>query len=352
MTSLVVTATTSVEAAESSTASTAETVVAAAASSAEVIAVPPSVVSAAAAASTLPLEPETTEIVAISLQIRRALECPICLTMMSVMSCFCPNGHAICQTCMLTLLNTSALVASTLCPLCRTLMVQSLSMSAMVMKLAEATPLVKVACSNWSFGCPDLVPVRHVNEHESACRYVPDVPCLVHVCQWVGMYEQLYEHVSNVHPDVTVESSTNLLNVTDLHAITRNQRRTYLVRSEYGMIWVLVSRATRSRIQTGLFMVKSTRDDQHSTSNLDQYRGNPRSPELLYRVTWFDGNDRTRTKSRTKQVFWSTALKESCHTAFFPNAYSMFRSRSGRMEISWFRRYVSNSQVRNQPSST
>ncbi|XP_060858450.1 E3 ubiquitin-protein ligase Siah2-like [Metopolophium dirhodum] len=341
MTSLVVTATTSVEAAESSTARTTEMVVAAAASTAEVIAVPPSFVSAA---SILPLEPETTEIVAISQQIRRALECPICLTMMSVMSCFCPNGHAICQSCMQTLLNTS--ITNTLCPLCRTSIAQSTSMSAMVIKLAEATTVVKVACSNWSFGCPDLVPVQHVNEHESVCRYVPDVPCLVHVCQWVGMYEQLYEHVFNVHPGVTVESSTNLLNVTDLQTITRNQRRTYLVRSAYGMMWVLVSRQTRSRIQTGLFMVKSPQD---SISNLDQYRANPRPPELLYRVTWFDGNDRTRTKSRTKQVFWSTVLKEGCHTAVFPNAYSMFRSRSGRMEISWFRPYDSNSQVRNHP---
>ncbi|XP_003241456.1 E3 ubiquitin-protein ligase SINA-like 7 [Acyrthosiphon pisum] len=340
MTSLVVTATTSAEAAESSTASTTETVVAAAASTAEVIEVPRSVVSVA---STLPQEPETTEIVAISLKIRRALDCPICLTTMSIMSCFCPNGHAICQSCMLTLLNTSTTHA--LCPLCRTSMVQSESMSAMVIKLAETTSAVKVACSNWSFGCPDLVPVRYVNEHESVCRYVPDVPCLVHVCQWVGMYEQLYEHVSNMHPGVTVESSTNQLNVTDLHTITRNQRRTYLVRSAYGMMWVLVSRGTRSRIQTGLFMVDSARDGQH----LNQHRFNPKPPEFLYRVTWFDGNDRSRTKSRTKQIFWSTALKE---IAVFPNAYSMFRFRSGRMEISWFRRYDRNSQVRNHPSQT
>lgn len=204
MTTLV-TPTTSVEAAESSTASTTEVTVAAA-TTAEVIAAPPSVVSAA---SILPQEPETTEIVAISLQIRRALECPICLTLMSVMSCFCPNGHAMCQSCMLTLLNAST--TNTLCPLCRTSMVQSASMSAMVIKLAEATPLVKVACSNWAFGCPDLVPVRHVNEHESVCRYVPDVPCLVAVCQWVGMYEQLYEHVFNVHPGVAVESSVTIL---------------------------------------------------------------------------------------------------------------------------------------------
>ncbi|CAI6353772.1 unnamed protein product [Macrosiphum euphorbiae] len=337
MTSLVVTATTSVDAAESSTARTTETVVAAAASTAEVTAVPPSVVSAAA--SILPLE--TTEIMAISLQIRRALECPICLTMMSEMSCFCPNGHAMCQSCTMTLLNTST--TDTLCPLCRTSMVQSESMSAMVIKLAEATPLVKVACSNRSFGCPDLVPVRYVNEHESVCRYLPDVPCLVPVCQWVGMYEQLYEHVFNVHPGVTVESSTNRLNVTDLHTITRNQRRTYLVRSASDMMWVLVSRGTRSRIQTGLFMVqRSTRE----------YRANPRPPGFLYRITtWFDGNHRARTKSRTKPVFWSTALKEG-HTSAFPNAYSMFRPRSVRMEISWFRRYDSNSQVRSHPSST
>jgi len=145
---------------------------------------------------------------------------------------------------------------------------------------------------------------------------------------------------------------TNMLNVTDLHAITRNKRRTYLVRSACGMLWVLMSRGARSRIQTGLFMVKSTWNGQHSTSNLNQDRANPRPPEFLYRITWFDGNDRTRTRSRTKQVYWSTALKEDCHTSALPSAYSMFRSRTGRMEISWFRRYNSNSQVRNHPSST
>ncbi|CAI6354216.1 unnamed protein product [Macrosiphum euphorbiae] len=143
MTSTVVTATTSVEAAESSTASTTETVVAATASTAEVIAVPPSVVSGA---FILPLEPATTEIVTISLQIRRALECPIVLHADAV-----EHQHY-------------------LCSLFRTSMVQSSYMSAMVIKLPEATPLVKVACSNWSFRCPDLVPVRPVNEHESVCR--------------------------------------------------------------------------------------------------------------------------------------------------------------------------------------
>jgi len=81
----------------------------------------------------------------------------------------------------------------------------------MIIKLAEVTTLVKVACSNWSFGCPDMVPVRYVNEHESVCRYVPDVPCLVHMCQWVGMYEQLHEHMSNLHPGVTVESSVTII---------------------------------------------------------------------------------------------------------------------------------------------
>lgn len=199
MASVVVTATTSTGVAESSTASRTETTVAAAASTPEVI----------AAASILPMEPETTEIVAISLKIRHALECPICLTLMSVVSCFCPNGHAMCQSCMLTLLNTST--TNTLCPLCRTSMVQSPNMSPMVIKLAEAISLVKVACSNWSFGCPDLVSVRHVNEHESMCRYVPDVQCLVHVCQWVGMYEQLFQHVFNVHPGVAVESSVTII---------------------------------------------------------------------------------------------------------------------------------------------
>ncbi|XP_022172313.1 uncharacterized protein LOC111035107 [Myzus persicae] len=342
MTTLEAMATTSAEAAESSTARASSDTEAAAA---EVIAAPPP------ASSVLPLASDTAEIVAISRQIRRSLDCPICLTLMSVMSCYCPNGHATCQACMMTLFSINN-NRGTLCPLCRTSMMPLESTSAMVVKLAEASLSAKVACSNWSFGCPELVPVRYVNEHESACRYVPNVPCQVSVCQWVGMYEQLYEHVSNAHPGVAVESSTNRLNVTDLLSISKNRRRTYLVRSTYGMMWVLLSRASRSRIQVGLFMVDNStlQSGRHQTSTPGQSRDDQRPTDIQYRITWFDDSGRSRTKCRTKEVNWSTTLKEGYYTAS-PNAYSVFRSRTGHMEISWFPLLRHNNNRRTNPST-
>jgi len=62
--------------------------------------------------------------------------------------------------------------------------------------------VVKVKCSNWQHGCTELIPVRYVSDHESECPHVPTVSCQVTGCQWLGVYEQLYEHVSNSHPRV------------------------------------------------------------------------------------------------------------------------------------------------------
>lgn len=123
--------------------------------------------------------------------------------------------------------------------------------------------------------------------------------------------------------------------VTDVKEIKKHRGRTYLVKSMYGMIWVLLSRTTRSRIQAGLFMVDRKWSGRHSTTVPDQNLTNSGQSDILYRITWFDDNDRARTRSRTKVVNWSTTLKEASHS-FMNNAYSIFRSRKGSMEISWF----------------
>lgn len=133
----------------------------------------------------------------------------------------------------------------------------------------------------------------------------------------------------------SVSFQTNRLMVTDVKEIKKHRGRTYLVKSMYGMIWVLLSRTTRSRIQAGLFMVDRKWSGRHSTTVPDQSLNNSGQSDILYRITWFDDNDRARTRSRTKVVNWSTTLKEASHS-FMNNAYSMFRSRKGSMEISWF----------------
>ncbi|XP_025196612.1 uncharacterized protein LOC112595576 [Melanaphis sacchari] len=297
--------------------------VASATSSSSVAAMEVDVVSVSAQMS------ESDEIVNISRAIRNALECPICLTLMSIMSCYCPNGHAVCESCMLTLVNMNNTQEKP-CPLCRTPMMQSLSSSAAVDKLTELARLVKVKCTYAPYGCTELIYVRYVNEHESRCPHVPNVACQVNACQWLGMYEQLYEHVSNSHPGVAIQTSANRLNVTNVNDITTNRRRTYLVRSTYGMMWVLLSRISRSRIQTALFLVKN------QPLESDNNHVNLLPTNIVYRVTWFDANDRSRTRSRTKGVNWSTSLKPDSQN-LSPNAYTTSRSRFGRMEINWYR---------------
>ncbi|KAE9535244.1 hypothetical protein AGLY_007977 [Aphis glycines] len=273
------------------------------------------------------------EIETISRQIRRALECPICLTLMSVISCYCPNGHAVCEPCMLTLLNMNS-ARENPCPLCRTLMFQSSGTSAMIVKLTELSTLVKVKCSNWQHGCTELIPVRYVSDHESECPHVPTVRCQVTMCQWLGMYEQLFEHVSSSHPGITVRTVQNQLKVDDLKDIIKNRRRTYLVQSMYGMIWVMMSRIARSRIQAALFMVNEQRSEKNDVDKVP--------PDVRYRITCFDKNDRLRTKSRTRVINWSTLLQSECQN-ILTGMYTTFRVTTiDHMVINWFRCPMNN----------
>ncbi|CAH1732208.1 unnamed protein product [Aphis gossypii] len=280
------------------------------------------------------------EIATISQQIRRVLECPICLTLMSVISCYCPNGHAVCEPCMLTLQNMNSAIDNP-CPLCRTLMVQSSGTSATVVKLTELSTLVKVVCSNWQHGCTELIPVRYVNDHESQCPHTPTVRCQVSMCQWLGMYEQLFEHVSSSHPGVIVRTVQNQLKVDDLKDIVKNRRRTYLVQSTYGMIWVIMSRIARSRIQVALFMVDNHRSEKNDVDKVP--------PDIQYRITCFDENHRLRTKTRTRVINWSTLLQSGCQN-ILPGMYTTFRVMTiDHMVINWFQCPMNN---RNRTSAT
>lgn len=144
----------------------------------------------------------SAEIESITGQIRRALECPICLILVSNMSCFCPNGHAVCDVCFVRMWNINAVNN---CPICRSQMTE---VSAMAMKLAEAITLVKVACAHRPYGCMQLIAVFDVNEHEAECVYMPNVRCLMSTCQWIGNYEQLFEHVCHTHPKNCIDSIT------------------------------------------------------------------------------------------------------------------------------------------------
>ncbi|CAH1725647.1 unnamed protein product [Aphis gossypii] len=78
----------------------------------------------------------------------------------------------------------------------------------------------------------------------------------------------------------------NQLKVNDLKDIIKNRRRTYLAQSTYGMIWVMISRISRSRIQAALFMVNNHRSEKNDVDKVP--------PDARYRITCFDENDRLR----------------------------------------------------------
>lgn len=166
---------------------------------------------AARSAATVP-EPADTVMAALSAQIetisdriRRALECPVCLQVATNMMCFCPNGHVVCEPCLARLWSNTV---HNHCPMCRSLLMPTSDTSATADKLSEVFNLVRVTCTNRRFGCAELPIVRALDEHETACPYKPNLQCHVSVCQWTGVYDQLLDHVRQMHSgDVLVDQS-------------------------------------------------------------------------------------------------------------------------------------------------
>lgn len=114
-----------------------------------------------------------TEIEAISEQVRRALQCPICVMLAPDMVCLCPNGHTVCHSCAMELWNRNLIFH---CPVCRSPMLTDLMASSVTaVKVAEVTAMVRLACAYRQFGCNELYLVRDVTEHELVCAYKPNV---------------------------------------------------------------------------------------------------------------------------------------------------------------------------------
>lgn len=144
------------------------------------------------------------EIVTLSERIRREWECPVCLQIAPVMLCNCPNGHAMCGNCMVHFRNGDEYKK---CPLCRSPMSETPKAMVVSVKMAEVMARVKVACTYRQHGCTELVVLCRVTLHEEVCPFKPGIPCLVPVCQWMGDYDQLFNHVNTEHPGVAVVST-------------------------------------------------------------------------------------------------------------------------------------------------
>lgn len=151
----------------------------------------------------------TTEklIVTLSDRIRRALECPVCLQLATCLLCNCPNGHAICGTCMAHFKDGDEFAR---CPVCRSPMENTPDAAAGTRKMNAIVARTRVACAHRQHGCVQLVPVCRVSYHEVECSQRPNVRCLVSTCRWLGVHDQLFDHVKSMHPGVAVDSAVTI----------------------------------------------------------------------------------------------------------------------------------------------
>ncbi|XP_050527974.1 E3 ubiquitin-protein ligase sina-like [Daktulosphaira vitifoliae] len=149
------------------------------------------------------LNPLVDEVENISQQIRKDLECPVCMELASKIHCCCVNGHIVCESCLLRLWQFSDFPA---CPMCRSVLSTAVFKSAFVLAITNLMNSFKITCSNRAHGCLELVSIASINEHESSCTYVPDVKCFVSTCQWSGIYAQIFNHVKSVHPTSAVKT--------------------------------------------------------------------------------------------------------------------------------------------------
>lgn len=143
-------------------------------------------------------------------QIRRVSECPICLTLLTSVSSFCPFGHPVCETCLIMLSNTTI---DPKCPMCRTEMIPEIIVSSTALKLVELMSSIKIPCSNRQYGCNQLLIMEEVVKHETLhCPYLPNSQCMLPLCHWVGFYDQLFQHVKHAHPDVIIDTTVSKYN--------------------------------------------------------------------------------------------------------------------------------------------
>lgn len=143
---------------------------------------------------------------AISERIRRALECPVCFQSAYSVSCFCPNGHVVCNDCLFRMQaqwimngGHSSDDSQQRCPLCRARMTTTADATITAVKVNEIINTLRVACTHRPLGCGALLVAHKAADHEAHCRYALRVRCLVPVCRWQGPFGRLFGHVERVH---------------------------------------------------------------------------------------------------------------------------------------------------------
>lgn len=131
----------------------------------------------------------------------------------------------------------------------------------------------------------------------------------------------------------------NYLVVNDLqNTVTRNRRRTYLVRAPHGLLWIVLTRVTRGRARAGVFVVEQPRSGQRASDGEQQDRA---QSSLTYRVTTVSNSAKTR--SRAKRIGLSSSLTNDDRGVGGKDGgggvndpYSIIRSCGGIVEIRWW----------------
>lgn len=155
---------------------------------------------------------ELMSVMAISERVRRALECPVCLQPAVSVSCFCPNGHVVCDDCLFRMQAQWMMDGAGSdfdddddgggghrCPLCRARMTSTADATVTAVKVNEILNALRVVCVYRPFGCGVLLVAHKAADHEARCRYAPRVQCLVPACRWQGPTGRLFGHVERTH---------------------------------------------------------------------------------------------------------------------------------------------------------
>lgn len=144
-----------------------------------------------------------------------------------------------------------------------------------------------------------------------------------------------------------------------MNRITTTDRRAYLVKTERGdnLLWVLMSRMSRNRIQTGVFAVQS----RQSTARLHGGGGGV-DDRLVYRITFFKpaadptGRPARYKHSKTFKVGrWRSSLENAAVHDDDDNDKAAscvkFRCRNEGVVITWFERVATMRRPRVQDAA-
>lgn len=115
----------------------------------------------------------------------------------------------------------------------------------------------------------------------------------------------------------------------DVEMVTFGRRRTYLIQSPVGFLWVMLTRQGLSEIRTAVFVVRPT--------NRTRSFPTPRPTNVAYRVSWVDSLFKTKKdRSRTQLTAWSSSLKDAVRDERVTKPYMVVRPKTGSVEFTWF----------------